>query len=105
MVTASFTEKLPMNNLPDRNIYFTGRSEILETISARFEAGKNAVLTQSVAGLGGVGKTQIAVEYAYHNANKYQLIWFFHAETETTLKIDVNGFFKLQQFHLRKRIT
>ena len=50
-----------------RNTYFTGREDVLTHIHARFTSDRAAVLTQGQAinGLGGIGKTQIAVEYVY----------------------------------------
>ena len=50
-----------------RNPYFTGRAEILTQIHATLGQTGTAALSQAKAihGLGGVGKTQTAVEYAY----------------------------------------
>lgn len=58
-----------------RNPYFTGRDDLLERLTQQFapeesEQGtsiRQAALTQpqAIKGLGGIGKTQIAVEYAY----------------------------------------
>ena len=35
---------------------------------------------QSVRGMGGVGKTQLATEYAYPHATDYDLVWWIAAE-------------------------
>ncbi|MDR2712895.1 MAG: tetratricopeptide repeat protein [Clostridiales bacterium] len=71
---------LPTNNLPDRNPHFTGREEILEEIHNNFQTGQTVSLRQTVAGLGGVGKTQTAIEYAYRYAGDYNDIWWVNAE-------------------------
>jgi tetratricopeptide (TPR) repeat protein len=47
------------------------------------------VVTQAIAGLGGLGKTQLAVEYAYQHAKDYQIVWWVRAEQETTILDDL----------------
>ncbi|MCL1999013.1 MAG: TIR domain-containing protein [Turicibacter sp.] len=77
------TKKLPhISNLPPRNKHFTGREEMLENISRRFQ--HEPML--SIVGNGGYGKTQLAVEYAYRNATKYDYIWIANAESKLTLE-------------------
>ena len=71
---------LPTNNLPERNPHFTGREEILKEIHNNFQTGQTVSLRQTVAGLGGVGKTQTAIEYAYRYAGDYNDIWWVNAE-------------------------
>jgi len=57
-----------------RNALFTGRVEPLQALArALLEGdGRSALVTQAVAGMGGVGKTQLAVEFAYRYGR------FFH---------------------------
>src|SRR6266702_3978787 len=55
-------------NVPHKpNPFFTGREDILEQINKTFREGRGraARLPLALSGLGGVGKTQTAVEYAY----------------------------------------
>jgi len=90
---------VPFNNLPHRrNPYFTGREEKLREIQTNFKNKGIVSLTQSVTGLGGVGKTSIALEYAYVNFKKYETIWWVNAETEQTT---LNAF---REFALNKKI-
>ena len=81
-----FPNSLPFNNLPYiRNGYFTGRNTVLESISKEFDTGNAVSLTQAITGLGGIGKTQTALEYAYRYAEKYDWIWWVTAENEGTV--------------------
>lgn len=66
-----------------RNPCFTGREELLHTLHTRLSVSQQIALTQPHAlhGLGGVGKTQLALEYAYRYASQYQAIFWIEAET------------------------
>ena len=57
----------PVWNVPSRNSFFTGRDELLTRLRRQLQAGQATALSQpqAITGLGGIGKTQIAVEYAY----------------------------------------
>ena len=66
-------------NLPARNPGFTGRDGMLVAVRERLLAGDKAVV-QAFQGMGGVGKTQLAIEYAYRFAGAYDLAWWIDAE-------------------------
>jgi len=76
------------SNLPERNEYFTGREKHLENIHALFsKKGRSINTRQAVSGLGGVGKTQLAIEYAYRRCKDYKnCIWFVNAESSMTAR-------------------
>jgi hypothetical protein len=65
-----------------QNPNFTGRAGELDVLRGRFAGGSAmaAVLPQALQGLSGVGKTQLAVEYAYRQAADYDLVWWIPAE-------------------------
>lgn len=75
------TEPPPIwGNVPPRNISFTGRQAMLETLHQRLSQGTTAVLPEALHGMGGVGKSQIAIEYVYRHMHDYDLIWWIPAE-------------------------
>jgi tetratricopeptide (TPR) repeat protein len=81
---ASLTATTPFFLVPyPRNPFFTGREEILAALHAQLDREPAIALTQSSAlhGLGGVGKTQIALEYAYRHVLDYSAIFWIRAET------------------------
>lgn len=78
-------ETMCKNNLPEQNRFFSGRAELLKNIDLLFNKEKMDVVSicQTISGLGGVGKTQLAIQYAYSYHYKYETcIWFVDAETE-----------------------
>ncbi|KJY31759.1 FxSxx-COOH system tetratricopeptide repeat protein, partial [Streptomyces sp. NRRL S-495] len=68
--------------VPPRNQHFTGRSTVLDRLRDRFGGGAGTTPTgvQVLLGLGGIGKTQIATEYAHRFAADYDLVWWIDAE-------------------------
>jgi transcriptional regulator with XRE-family HTH domain len=66
-------------NIPARNPGFTGRDDLLAEVRERLLAGDKAVV-QALHGMGGVGKTQLAAEYAHRFAGTYDLAWWINAE-------------------------
>ncbi|MFD0512381.1 NB-ARC domain-containing protein [Streptomyces aureus] len=47
---------------------------------SRLQEGTTAVLPEALQGMGGVGKSQLAVEYVYRHLNEYQIVWWIPAE-------------------------
>ncbi|HTK07065.1 MAG TPA: FxSxx-COOH system tetratricopeptide repeat protein [Ktedonobacteraceae bacterium] len=70
-----------------QNPCFTGREEILDLLHTRLMAERPIALTQAAAisGLGGIGKTQVAIEYAYRYARQYCAVFWLSAETSEDL--------------------
>jgi hypothetical protein len=66
-------------NLPARNPAFTGRDGLLVAVRDRLLAGDKAVV-QALEGMGGVGKTQLAIEYAHRFAGAYDEAWWVNSE-------------------------
>jgi len=73
-----------------RNPFFIGREEILLYLHNTFHASKlgMSAQAQALSGLGGIGKTQTAIEYAYRFRNNYSVILWLRAETYEVLMSD-----------------
>ena len=83
-------------NVPARNKNFTGRDDILDRLREgassrvaavlpesgprRSESDADNPIPQGVHGLGGVGKTAIAIEYVYRYRSDYDLVWWIAAD-------------------------
>ncbi|MEV6843059.1 FxSxx-COOH system tetratricopeptide repeat protein [Actinoplanes sp. NPDC051411] len=65
----------PVWNVPPLSPHFTGRDDALVTLRERLCGGGTAV-----HGLGGVGKTTLATEYAHRFAGAYDLVWWIDAD-------------------------
>ena len=66
-------------NIPARNPGFTGRDGLLTAVRDRLLAGNRAVV-QALQGQAGVGKTQLAIEYAHRFAEAYEVAWWVNSE-------------------------
>jgi tetratricopeptide (TPR) repeat protein len=72
-------------NVPPRNANFTDRSAELGCLHTWF-ADHPAVAVHALRGMGGVGKTQTAIEYAHRYAADYDLVWWVDAEQSTAIE-------------------
>jgi len=73
-----------------RNPFFTGQEDILTRLRTALTVNKTAALTQqmipqAISGLGGIGKTQIALEYAYRYGQEYQAVLWAQADSREAL--------------------
>lgn len=84
----------PFVGVPPPIMNFTGRADELERLDAILMGGdKPAAITQASAyvglaalkGLGGVGKTSLATEYAYRYRSLYAGVWWCPAESRSGL--------------------
>lgn len=68
---------------------FVGRSDILQQLDnltiASPETGRRKLIV--LHGLGGIGKTQIAIEHAFRNQDVYTAIFWLNGKSEDVLKL------------------
>ncbi|MCP3964437.1 MAG: tetratricopeptide repeat protein [bacterium] len=84
----------PWNAPHSRNPYFTGRGDTLGALRRQLTEERTVALgqIQAISGLGGVGKTQTALEYVWRHRADYDAVLWTRAETEEEL---VTGFVEI----------
>ncbi|GAB2979213.1 FxSxx-COOH system tetratricopeptide repeat protein [Saccharothrix stipae] len=92
-VSSAHLPALIFGGVPPRNPRFTGRDDLLRSLDERLMPGiVTAAQPEVLHGVGGVGKSHLAVEYLYRNRAKFDVIWWISAER--TVKI-VNSLVEL----------
>lgn len=90
-------------NIPfAHNPFFTGRENLLEKLHTQLQTTKAAAVSQpqAISGLGGIGKTQLAIEYAYSYRQEYQVVLWAKADTTEALNAsytEIAGLLQLPQ--------
>ncbi|MEM6636111.1 MAG: TIR domain-containing protein [Pseudomonadota bacterium] len=71
----------------NRSQHFHGRDGALADLQGKLAAGKTTAITQSITGMGGIGKTTLAAEYAHRfgTAGRYAGVWWVSSESEASL--------------------
>ncbi|MGC4897452.1 FxSxx-COOH system tetratricopeptide repeat protein [Micromonospora sp. DT31] len=67
-------------SVPPRNPNFTGRESLLVHLHEQMRGGVTAVLPHALHGMGGVGKSQLAIEYVYRHQDEYDVVWWIPSE-------------------------
>jgi tetratricopeptide (TPR) repeat protein len=62
-----------------RNPHFTGRDDVIADLRDKLVAERHAAV-QALHGTGGIGKTQVALEYVYRFREHYDIVWWIDAE-------------------------
>ena len=78
----------PIWNVPyNRNPHFAGRDSDLTELHVALGSRDPVKRVAAIHGLGGVGKTQVAVEYAYRFASEFQIVWWLSSDEPATLAL------------------
>ncbi|GGW65877.1 FxSxx-COOH system tetratricopeptide repeat protein [Streptomyces caelestis] len=84
--TATGTPAALLVNVPLRNTSFVGRQALLRAVEEQLGSQDTAaVLPNALHGLGGVGKSQLALEYVYTHQHDYRVICWIPAERESLI--------------------
>lgn len=72
------------------NPHSSDPNDILAALQRTFEASGAAAVVSHAAiyGMGGVGKTQVALKYGLKFRDRYAGVWWYRAETDTTLQLN-----------------
>ena len=70
--------------IPARVRGFTGRAALLAELEVARRSGE-ATVVQAVTGMGGIGKTTTAIEYAHRHHDEFDIAWWVPAENPTLL--------------------
>ncbi|WP_144122977.1 FxSxx-COOH system tetratricopeptide repeat protein [Catellatospora sichuanensis] len=89
IATTTVITSLPAvyGGVPAQNAHFVGRAGVLEEMRRTLRNNvRAAVLPHTLHGLGGVGKSQVAVEYAYRYKGDYDLVWWIPSDDERSIR-------------------
>jgi hypothetical protein len=76
-----------MIGVPHRNLFFTGRESLLSRLHQQLQMkGISALAQTAIYGMGGIGKTQTAIEYVYRFGECYRFVLWVVAEEEAEIR-------------------
>ena len=70
---------------------FKGREEAIKRIEEKLSANRGALKPLALVGMGGIGKTQLAIEYGLAHKTGYSALLFIAGETPAALDVNLQG--------------
>ena len=77
--------------VPQRIKNFTGRDGVLTWLRDTVSSQITVVLPHALQGMGGVGKTALAIEYAHRYRSEYDLVWWIPADQPALVRASLAG--------------
>ncbi|MEV6303034.1 hypothetical protein AB0M02_26710 [Actinoplanes sp. NPDC051861] len=77
---------------------FIGRDTEMAALIEALEPGSRTVVNQTISGLGGIGKTQLAAHAAHAVADRFRIVWWIEAEHRTTIEASLQELGKALDF-------
>lgn len=79
----------PIWHIPEDNPFFIGHEEDINSLHSAFTIDQTGSVIQHVLnGLGGIGKTQMAIKYAHRHRDKYKMALWINGYTRETINAD-----------------
>ena len=66
--------------VPRRNPRFTGRDDLLTDLHQRLSDAERGASACTLLGMSGIGKTQLAAEYAHRFSPDYDMVWWINSD-------------------------
>ena len=75
-------------NVPARSPVFTGREELLTALhTALHDEQRSTAVVQAMYGMGGIGKTALAIEYAHRYGAEYEIVWWIPSQEPSLVAV------------------
>jgi Trypsin-like peptidase domain/Tetratricopeptide repeat/NB-ARC domain/Effector-associated domain 2 len=86
--TATAPRPMIWGGVPPQNGNFVGRSVLLESIRTQLPGGSTVLVPKrsTLQGMPGVGKTQIAIEYAHRYRDEYEIVWWVRSSDQYLIR-------------------